>query len=862
MKKIHIIGLAGLIYAAGIVSAVEIPFIINPTLDSSTIGTNLFSDPEVTITTNVSGNDLVYSFSYENVDLDGGGLANDTLSWDMRWELFESSTAPGGQISLGIDALGAIDSAFTGWEASSDGFWNRDTLKFSIENVSVTADEGYAATFAGFNRIWLTAGTYYIGEGADTAQHITAANGNLSFDPQDALLITAWGNERNRSLVGSFTVEYSEPPVVAGGIDWIGGGSDTEFTTINNWSSGDVPGSVPGRIDTAMFLQPTDAAVHGVDYIAGNFFDVLIRDGASLGIEASLRIIRNFNIGNSGETSADVSQSSGVVVIRDQMNVGTVSDFVYDAKYSISGGTVRITNSASTGVTVSENGIFEVIGNSANIDLDTSAIDFSLSDGGELRYVLGSAAVSSIDVGDVFSIGAGSLLTINATSYAGGEGTMTLANFVSSSGSFEEANITITGLDEDLAANITYDATSMFLNVTLNPELPRGITRVFLLGGQSNMNGLAPAADVQPPYDAVQSGVAFWEKNSWVDLEPGYGTREEHIGPELSFGYALKQALPIDQIYLIKFAVNGSNLYDQWKPGDEVTNAGAGVWHDLFMTTANAALANLDANGVDYEISGMLWLQGESDAADAKGALYETNLRDFIADMRTRFGAPNLPFYMGRVRDYYGTTAQSGMVRDAQVAVADSTADVEWFDTDSYNPLILGGHYDTAGQIGIGIDYANLYLATGPTGTFGGWANEQGLDGSQGKESGFSDDPDQDGVENALEWVSGGIPLMAGDGVQTSVQMDPSNSVFSFSFNREEDSIGRVDLAVEWITELGSEWTNSIEVIETPSGSYSKTNGIIVTIDDAPHPDRVTVSAPESLSEDGQLFFRLKVSQP
>jgi hypothetical protein len=94
------------------------------------------------------------------------------------------------------------------------------------------------------------------------------------------------------------------------------------------------------------------------------------------------------------------------------------------------------------------------------------------------------------------------------------------------------------------------------------------------------------------------------------------------------------------------------------------------------------------------------------------------------------------------------------------------------------------------------------------------------------------------------------------------VQMDPSNSVFSFSFNREEDSIGRVDLAVEWITELGSEWTNSIEVIETPSGSYSKTNGIIVTIDDAPHPDRVTVSAPESLSEDGQLFFRLKVSQP
>ncbi|MFQ3226419.1 MAG: hypothetical protein ACI8Z5_002691, partial [Lentimonas sp.] len=547
MNKIHI-GFVGFIFAMGIASAVEIPFITNPTLNSSTIGTNLFSDPEVTITTNVSGNDLVYSFSYENVDLDGGGLANDTLSWDMRWELFESSTLPGGQISIGADAQGAIDTAATGWEAASDAAWNRDTLKFSIENVSVTADEGYGATFAGFNRIWLTAGTYYIGAGADTAQYATTANGNLSFDPENSLLITAWGSERNRSLVGSFTVEYSAPPAVTGGIDWTGGGSDAEFTTIHNWSSGDVPGSVPGRVDTAMFLQATDAAVHGVDYIAGNFFDVLIRDGASLGIEAGLRIIRNFNIGNSGETSADVSQSSGVVVIRDQMNVGTVSDFDYDAIYSISGGIIRITNTASTGVTVSENGIFEVVGNSANIDLDTSAIDFSLSDGGELRYVLGSAGVSSIDVGDVLSIGAGSLLTINATSYAGGEGTMTLANFVSKSGSFDEANITITGMEEGLASNITYDATSMYLNVTLAPDRPRGITRVFLLGGQSNMNGLAPAADVQPPYDAVQSGVAFWERNAWVDLEPGYGTREEHIGPELSFGYALKQALPIDQI--------------------------------------------------------------------------------------------------------------------------------------------------------------------------------------------------------------------------------------------------------------------------------------------------------------------------
>jgi hypothetical protein len=229
--------------------------------------------------------------------------------------------------------------------------------------------------------------------------------------------------------------------------------------------------------------------------------------------------------------------------------------------------------------------------------------------------------------------------------------------------------------------------------------------------------------------------------------------------------------------------------------------------------------------------------------------------------MRTRFGEPDLPFYMGRVREYYGTAVQAGLVRSAQVAVAESTDYVEWFDTDMHNPLILGGHYNAEGEIQIGIDYANLYLASGPSGTFDGWTNEQGLDGTPGKDSGFSDDPDQDGVANAMEWVSGGNALTAGHEIQTLVPMSASNAVFRFAFNREEDSIGRVDLAVEWNTDMTTAWSNSFEVIETPSGSYSKTNGIVVMVDDAPDPDRITVSVPESFSEEGPLFFRLKASQ-
>lgn len=247
------------------------------------------------------------------------------------------------------------------------------------------------------------------------------------------------------------------------------------------------------------------------------------------------------------------------------------------------------------------------------------------------------------------------------------------------------------------------------------------------------MNGLGSNADLVPPYDAVQTDVAFWDDGEWVDLAPGFGNSSAEFGPEVSFGHTLKEALGPDRIHLVKYAVNGTALYNDGAPP-------AGPQYSAFMSTATAAIADLDANGVDYEISGMLWLQGESDAAEGQGAAYETNLRNFISDMRTRFEVPDLPFYIARVRDFYGTPEQAGLVRAAQVTVAESTDKVEWFDTDSYNPLIAGGHYNAEGEINIGIDYANLYLESGPSGTFADWAAGRGLDGTPGKESGFSDD--------------------------------------------------------------------------------------------------------------------------
>lgn len=132
-----------------------------------------------------------------------------------------------------------------------------------------------------------------------------------------------------------------------------------------------------------------------------------------------------------------------------------------------------------------------------------------------------------------------------------------------------------------------------------------------------------------------------------------------------------------------------------------------------FMSTAKAAIANLDAAGTDYEIAGMLWLQGESDAAERQGDTYEKNLSAFIAHMRAEFKTPEMPFIIARVLSAYGgRTGQAKLIRDAQVKVAEETGNVAWFDTDDcpiVDPVKNRGHYNATGLIEIGKRFAAAY---------------------------------------------------------------------------------------------------------------------------------------------------------
>lgn len=239
------------------------------------------------------------------------------------------------------------------------------------------------------------------------------------------------------------------------------------------------------------------------------------------------------------------------------------------------------------------------------------------------------------------------------------------------------------------------------------PAGPQGApVKVFLLAGQSNMQGIEINAELEAPLDQSQEDVKIWSGANWTSLQPGFGNRGENFGPEVSFGRAMAEGLPDENIYLIKYARGGSGLVanDDWNPS-------GGSDYLAFISRVKSALGQLAADGIEFEIGGMLWMQGEHDTLEsATAAGYETSLRQFIETLRDDFETPGMPFVIGRITTEFGTTANNTLVREAQVRVAEETEGVFWVDTDE---LSLGtpGHYGTEGQLDLGRLFAGEILA-------------------------------------------------------------------------------------------------------------------------------------------------------
>ena len=265
------------------------------------------------------------------------------------------------------------------------------------------------------------------------------------------------------------------------------GSVDDDYHNAGNWSAG-VPGSsgaadvatLGGEGGPASVINVNSLFATGSATYTSPFIDVFMRNNTTLNLNHSFRIARNFHIGSSlaagnGTLSNTVNVNAGQLFVRDDLVIGDDNTHTKTDTLHLSGaGQLLLQGAAgSESVVVNDTGVFHLNGENvtATIGDGTNGVDaqFIMNDTATLKYTLGAAAASLLDIEAGFTIGANSLLEINAASYTGGVGTVTLASFGSKTGTFDVGNISIDGLAGGLSGSITYTGTTMDLTIIPEP---------------------------------------------------------------------------------------------------------------------------------------------------------------------------------------------------------------------------------------------------------------------------------------------------------------------------------------------------------------------------------------------------------
>lgn len=238
---------------------------------------------------------------------------------------------------------------------------------------------------------------------------------------------------------------------------------------------------------------------------------------------------------------------------------------------------------------------------------------------------------------------------------------------------------------------------------------------VYLLAGQSNMDGRGNVSALSTPLSSPQAGQLIYYANpadpdeigentersaGWQTLAPGYsvgpGTRGNALpgntfGPEISFVNALRQVnLTGNNIAVIKVSRGGTNLHTDWSP--------TGYMYQAFVAEVNAAMQALSTNGDSGVIRGMLWHQGESDSNDLEN--YQANLETLIGNARGLVSDPLLPFVIGELGQ-----DKPEAFRALQAAIAADNPGVGFASSLGLNTPD-GTHFDAPGQVVLGERFA------------------------------------------------------------------------------------------------------------------------------------------------------------
>ncbi len=178
------------------------------------------------------------------------------------------------------------------------------------------------------------------------------------------------------------------------------------------------------------------------------------------------------------------------------------------------------------------------------------------------------------------------------------------------------------------------------------------------------------------------------------------------LDPDESFTPDVQKAFGKENVIVVKDAVGGQPIrrwYKDWKPANGKAPKGNGDLYDRLMAKVTQATKDKQLASVTF-----LWMQGERDANERHGEVYESSLKGLFTQLQTDLKRDDINVVIGRLSDFDMKNVRYAhwtMVRDIQVKVAEGHPRGAWVDTDDLNdglnrkgkPIKNDLHYSGAG---------------------------------------------------------------------------------------------------------------------------------------------------------------------
>jgi hypothetical protein len=265
----------------------------------------------------------------------------------------------------------------------------------------------------------------------------------------------------------------------------------------------------------------------------------------------------------------------------------------------------------------------------------------------------------------------------------------------------------------------TFLAIAAFAGMSAGAQTSPNHVKVFLLAGQSNMEGQG-IVEMKDDAGKEKPGTLTWmlhdpagapflshlvdgsgnwaekKDNVWVydvseqgsshgPLQFGYGWavgNKQWFGPELQFGHVVGERYK-GPILIIKTAWGGRDLHKDFRPPS--SGGVTGSFYKEMVETVRKVVGDLKTYvpgyaGGGYDVAGFVWWHGWNDFCDPKNAVpeYEQNLVNLIKDVRHDLNAPRMPVVIGEFTGPWGADCKEAAAVAVRKAQANAAARPEF----------------------------------------------------------------------------------------------------------------------------------------------------------------------------------------